>query len=81
MKTIEIAPARVLRACFWVCCDVHARCLRYDAVNGSQLVEPMATCMTHDGYPEFIERPTAGDIRLSGELAFGQMVAELEAAA
>jgi hypothetical protein len=45
-----------LRACYGVCCDLHARCARYAAVNGSRQVEPMGTCVTDAGYPEFIER-------------------------
>lgn len=54
MNIIPITPAAP--ACFGVACDVHARCTRYLAVDGTQ-ADPatIATCMLDDGYPLFVE--------------------------
>lgn len=43
-------------ACHGIACAHHARCARWQAVQGSE-ADPntMGTCVTNDGYPEFIE--------------------------
>jgi len=73
------APAPELRACYGVCCDLHGRCARYAAVNGSRQLDPLGTCITDAGYPLFVERPTIGAHELCADLAFGRIVEELAA--
>jgi hypothetical protein len=42
--------------CFGVCCPLHGRCARYDAVNDSQENFRIAMCGNGDGeHPLFIE--------------------------
>jgi hypothetical protein len=45
----------VVPACYGIACDLHSRCVRYAQVEGKHVVEPIGTCMTHEGYPLFIE--------------------------
>lgn len=82
MTTNIIPIASELRACYGVCCDLHARCARYAAVNGSRQLDPLGTCMTNDGYPKFVERPTADDLNLphDGGVVIGRLVRTLAAA-
>ncbi len=48
--------AAPLRACFGVLCPNHGRCARYAAVVGSHAdAEPMATCLTSEAFPLFVE--------------------------
>jgi hypothetical protein len=43
-------------ACYGVCCQLHARCARYAAVEGSVATTVLDTCDPGDGSrPQFVE--------------------------
>lgn len=44
------------RPCFGVCCDMHGRCARYEAVTTTDTAERIATCFDGDSFPGFVER-------------------------
>jgi hypothetical protein len=53
MNVMPITPTSP--ACFGTCCPIHARCARYQAVDGTRTVFFIATCSTDgDKRPLFL---------------------------